>query len=98
MDQFTVLNGDTIYVVLYEKWGVAPVNNDSNSANIVTKYDASSSNRYGYTAASARAAGYKCNDAFIQWGIGTFTAVIQGAKSTLVANTVLISAVTTVLF
>jgi len=37
-----------INVLLYEKWGEAPVNHDAVATHIVTHYSATASNKYGF--------------------------------------------------
>ena len=54
--QFSVEKDDVIYVVLYEKWGQAPVNNDG--TNSITAY--STTTKFGYEAASKRSGAYAC--------------------------------------
>lgn len=64
--------------MLFEKWGQAPVNNDS--SNIVTKYI--STNSYGFSGSNTPAPGYTCNMSTYNWGIGSFT--VTGSAALLV--------------
>lgn len=68
---FSVERDDEIYVVVYEKWGRAPANNDASSINLVLPYDKTNPN-YGYTSATKRPAGYLCNPETSNWGVGYF--------------------------
>jgi len=77
--QFSVEQGDTIYMVVYEKQGRAPVNNDG--VNVVRRYDPASPN-YGYTSTTRPSEGYKCQPETHNWGIASF--VVTGTTQSLI--------------
>lgn len=95
--QFTVEKGDVLYMVLFEKWGAAPANNDSTSTNVIGNYKTSGTQTYGFsTAAHLGYAGYKCQPVSYNWGIATYT--VAGASSMLIGASALIAGVAATLF
>lgn len=99
--QFSVEKTDVLYVVLYEKWGKAPANNDGTSANVVGKYVSTGTQSFGMTDGAAAAgafakAAYKCQPVTHNWGIGTYT--VAGASTVLIGASALVAGVAATLF
>lgn len=99
--QFSVEKTDVLYVVLYEKWGKAPANNDGTSTNVVGKYVSTGTQTFGMADGAAAAGSfvktaYKCQPVTHNWGIGSYT--VAGASTVLIGASALVAGVAATLF
>lgn len=86
--QFSVEKDDTIKVLVYEKWGKAPLNNDS--GNPVGPHGSTIAGLAGYDETTTPADGYLCATETVNWGVHSFT--VTGAMTLAAGASALIAA------